>query len=380
MAYATSHPPSPFQPRRALSSTGSRRMDSRLEGLTRFAAVGLVAIAVWGCGNTTPTPSPSPESTVLAATATPEATDSASPSATDMPLPSDTPFNPTPGDTSSLPQPPPPARRVTVSIVTAGDIACDPAQNVGTPQDCDQAATAALIGKLHPTAVLPLGDLQYEKGSPAAFAAVFGATWGKYRSIMYPAVGNHEYLTSGGAGYFRYFGGLSSYYSYNLGDWHMISLNSECSHAGGCQAGSAQERWLRADLAAHNTLCTLVYWHEPRFSSGEHGNATQMATIWSDLVAAHVDVVLSGHNHDYERFAPLGATGLPNPAGVTEFVVGTGGKNHYAFVHAPLAGEVVRNQTAFGVMRMLLGPSGFSWRFYAAPGYAFNDSGSAACH
>jgi acid phosphatase type 7 len=236
-----------------------------------------------------------------------------------------------------------------------------------------------MIGRLHPGAVLALGDLQYESGTVAAFKAVFGATWGKYRSIMFPAVGNHEYLTKGGAGYFGYFG-LPPYYSYTLGDWHMISLDSECSHVGGCQAGSAQERWLKADLAAHNTLCTLVYWHEPRFSSGEHGNATQMTTIWNDLVAANVDVVLSGHNHDYERFAPLGATGQLDPTGITEFVVGTGGKNHYAFTRAPLTGEVVRNDTAFGVMRMLLGPTGFSWRFYSAPGWTFSDSGSAACH
>jgi len=197
---------------------------------------------------------------------------------------------------------------------------------------------------------------------------------------MYPAVGNHEYLTASAAGYFTYFGGISPYYSYNLGDWHMISLDSECSYVGGCQAESAQEKWLRADLASHDTLCTLVYWHEPRFSSGEHGDSTQMTTIWSDLVAAHVDVVLSGHNHDYERFAPLGATGQLDPNGVTEFVVGTGGKNHYGFVRAPLTGELVRNDTSFGVMRMLLGPTGFSWRFHPAPGYTFSDSGSAACH
>jgi hypothetical protein len=311
------------------------------------------------------------------------------PSDTATPLPSDT-ATPlpsliagnggTPGPTFTLPSPSPVARNITVSIVAAGDIACDPASNVGAPQDCDQAATAALIGQLRPKAVLALGDLQYEDGTLAAFEKVFAPTWGKYRSIMYPAVGNHEYLTSGASGYFTYFGGIAPYYSYNLGDWHMISLDSECSHVGGCQAGSAEEKWLRADLTAHNTLCTLVYWHEPRFSSGEHGDATQMTTIWSDLVAAHVDVVLSGHNHDYERFEPLGVTGQPDPTGITEFVVGTGGKNHYAFTHAPLVGEVVRSQAAFGVVRMLLGPTGFSWRFDSAPGYSFSDSGSAACH
>jgi hypothetical protein len=273
-----------------------------------------------------------------------------------------------------------PGRAVTVSIVAAGDIACDPAHNVGMPTDCDQAATAAMIGRFRPNAVLALGDLQYQTGTLAAFQQSFGATWGVYRSIMYPAIGNHEYLTSRAAGYFTFFRGIPPYYSYNLGNWHMVSLDSECQYVGGCQAGSAQERWLRADLAAHPNLCTLVYWHEPRWSSGEHQDATQMATIWSDLVAANVDVVLAGHNHDYERFTPLGATGQPDPTGVTEFVVGTGGKNHYGFVRPPLTGELVRNDTSFGVIRMLLGPRGFSWRFYSAPGYTFTDAGSAACH
>jgi hypothetical protein len=262
--------------------------------------------------------------------------------------------------------------------VAAGDIACDPAHNVGTPKDCDQAATANEIGQLNPTAVLTLGDNQYEDGTLAAFQAVFAKTWGAYRSIMYPAIGNHEYLTKGASGYFGYFG-VPAYYSYDLGDWHMISLDSECSYVGGCGTGSVQERWLLADLAAHPSACTLVYWHEPRFSSGEHQDATQMSTIWADLVAAHVSVVLSGHNHDYERFVALNATGSPDPTGVTEFVVGTGGKNHYGFVAAPLTGEVVRNDTSFGVIDMTLGPTSYSWKFVPAPGYTFTDSGSANC-
>ena len=277
--------------------------------------------------------------------------------------------------TGAVPSPQP---NVTVSIVAAGDIACDPAQNKGAPKDCDQAATANEIGQLNPTAVLTLGDDQYEDGTGAAFDSVFASTWGKYRSIMYPAIGNHEYLTSGATGYFGYFG-VAAYYSFNLGDWHMIALDSECSYIGGCQAGSPEERWLLADLAAHPSTCTLVYWHEPRWSSGEHGDATQMTTIWSDLVAAHVSVVLSGHNHDYERFAPLDANGQPDPTGATEFVVGTGGKNHYGFVTAPLTGELVRNDTSFGVIQMNLGPTSYSWRFVPAPSYTFTDSGSANC-
>jgi hypothetical protein len=265
-----------------------------------------------------------------------------------------------------------------VTIAAAGDIACDPAQNVGTPQDCDQQATANLIGAIGPTAVLTLGDNQYENGTLAAFKTVFDPTWGKYRSIMYPAIGNHEYQTAGAAGYFGYFG-VTAYYSFNLGDWHIVSLDSECSHVGGCQSGSAQERWLVANLAAYHAPCTLVYWHEPRFSSGEHGDASQMSAIWADLVRAHVSVVLSGHNHDYERFVPLDANGRPNPAGVTEFVVGTGGKNHYRFTTAPLTGEVVRDDTSFGVIKMTLGPTSYSWSFVPAPGYGFTDSGSASC-
>ena len=345
---------------------------------------------VWACGSSSPTATPA--SSVLGASGTPDAplatpapsdspTMSAAPTGTPTGTPSDSPAAvPSPGDSFTLPTPTPPGRSVTVTIVAAGDIACDPAHNVGTPQDCDQVATADLIGQLKPTAVLPLGDLQYQDGTPAAFKAIFGTTWGAYRSIMYPAVGNHEYLTKDAAGYFTYFAGIAPYYSYDLGNWHMISLDSECHFVGGCQAGSPQEKWLLADLAAHPNLCTLVYWHEPRWSSGEHQDATQMTTIWSDLVAANVDVVLSGHNHDYERFVPLNAAGQPDPSGVTEFVVGTGGKNHYGFTDAPLPGEVVRNDTSFGVIQMTLGPTGYSWQFHPAPGYTFTDSGSASCH
>jgi hypothetical protein len=287
---------------------------------------------------------------------------------------------PTTGPSQGVSTPPATTPRpVTVTIVAAGDIACDPAHNVGAPADCDQAATAAQIGQLHPTAVLTLGDTQYENGSLAGYKSVYGPTWGQYRSITYPAIGNHEYLTSGASGYFGYFG-VPAYYSYNLGNWHMVSLDSECSQVGGCGPGSRQEAWLLADLAANPSRCTMAYWHEPRWSSGEHGNATQMATIWADLVGAKVDVVLTGHNHDYERFVPFGATGQPDPLGTTEFVVGTGGKNHYGFAAAPLPGEVVRNDKSFGVIDMSLSATGYSWKFVSAPGYTFTDSGSANCH
>jgi hypothetical protein len=317
----------------------------------RIASVGILAAFLWACASPAQTASltgqPSGSPSPIGSTLSPTASTSGKPGAT-------------------------------VSIVAAGDIACDPAHNVGTPKDCDQAATADEIGQLNPTAVLTLGDDQYEDGTATAFDSVFASTWGAYSSIMRPAIGNHEYLTKGATGYFGYFG-VAAYYSYNLGDWHMISLDSECSFIGGCQAGSPQERWLLADLAAHPSKCTLVYWHEPRWSSGEHGDATQMDTIWTDLVTARVSVVLSGHNHDYERFVALNAAGQPDPTGVTEFVVGTGGKNHYGFTAAPLTGEVVRNDTSFGVIDMTLGPTSYSWKFVPAPTYTFTDSGSANC-
>jgi hypothetical protein len=169
----------------------------------------------------------------------------------------------------------------------------------------------------------------------------------------------------------------------------VIVLNSECSYGGGavggCGAGSQQEAWLRQDLAAHQAQCSLAYWHEPRFSSGQHGNAVQMTVIWNDLVAAGADVVLSGHNHVYERFDPIGisyASPTPDPGGIREFVVGTGGKNLSAFGSVPpLVGEVVRNDDTYGVLGLTLRAGSYDWRFLPLDGGGgFTDSGSGDCH
>jgi len=344
----------------------------------RIAMIGVLLVVLWSCSSATTTPASTAPSTAAPSVLASGAEPTASPTASATAQPTAKPAVPRPTFFGQA-GPPNAAVGATVTIVAAGDIACDPAHNTGQPQNCDQAATADLIGQLNPTAVLTLGDDQYEDGTAAGFQSVFGATWGKYTSIMYPAIGNHEYLTHGATGYFDYFG-VPAYYSYNLGAWHMITLDSECSYIGGCETGSPQEKWLLADLAAHPSRCTLVYWHEPRWSSGEHGDATQMTTIWNDLVAAHVSVVLSGHNHDYERFVPLNAAGQPDPKGITEFVVGTGGKNHYGFTVAPLAGEVVRNDKSFGVIEMTLNPTSYSWKFVDAPTYTFADSGSANCN
>jgi len=255
-------------------------------------------------------------------------------------------------------------------IAAAGDIACDPNANSGAPAKCDQAATAAQIIALAPDAVLALGDDQYETNTASAYSSVFDKSWGQFKALIHPTIGNHEYLTAHADGYFGYFGAAAGdptmgYYSWNLGAWHIIALNSECSHVGGCAHGSPQETWLQADLAANPTACTLVTWHEPRWSSGEHGDATQMATIWADLVAAHVDVALAGHNHDYERFPALDVSGNPDPSGLQEFVVGTGGKNHYPFTAPAIAGEI-RDDTAFGILKMTLNASSYDWKFLPA--------------
>jgi hypothetical protein len=280
--------------------------------------------------------------------------------------------SPTPGATPSLPS---------ISIVAAGDIACAASANRGSPHSCDQAGTAALIGRLDPVAVLALGDDQYEKGSLSDFRSVYALSWGAYLSKTFPALGNHEYLTPGAAGYFAYFGSRApmSYYSFNLGAWHLISLNSECSHIGGCGAGSTEESWLRADLAANPGKCTLAYWHEPRWTNGEHSDAIQMAVIWNDLVASHATLVLSGHNHDYERYAPMDANGIVSPTGVREFVVGTGGRNHYAIKKPPLAVEQVSNDKTFGVLQLTLSPGSYAWRFVPAATYTFTDAGTGTC-
>jgi acid phosphatase type 7 len=301
-------------------------------------------------------------------------------------------------------------------VAAAGDIACDPTTATyqggnGTENDCHERVTSNMLLRIHPNAVLPLGDEQYQCGAGSDFRASYGPTWGRLLAISHPVPGNHEYggscHRSSASGYFRFFGAVAGtnergWYSYNVGSWHMIALNSECSSGhegvpvGGCDAGSAQETWLRHDLATHPRRCTLAYWHEPRFSSGEHGDAQQMATIWNDLARAHVDIVLSGHNHDYERFAPIGVvpgvevpTGptdqpnyeqpLLNPTGIREFVVGTGGKNHYLFHNPPLHGERVRNDNTYGLLLLRLRPRGYSWRFLPEPGKTFTDSGTGTC-
>jgi len=277
-----------------------------------------------------------------------------------------------------------PAATAGFTVAAAGDISCSAASCPGS------SATAALIRSYPPDAVLTLGDNQYENGELRNFNTFFDATWGTLIPSfpMHPAVGNHEYLTANASGYGSYFDGRGVdvgatngfAYSWDGGGVHFISLNSECSHISAC---GPENTWLLADIAAHRNTCTLAYWHEPRFTNGEHGNATQMTTIWNTLVRGGVDIVLAGHNHDYEAYDELTASGAPvtpGTRGVREFVVGTGGKNHYPITRPRLPGERVFNDATFGALFLSFHGGSYDWRFRPVAGSTFTDSGSGTCH
>jgi acid phosphatase type 7 len=266
-------------------------------------------------------------------------------------------------------------------VMAAGDIACPPGRAVMATA-CRQEATSDLLSGA--TAVLTLGDNQYRDGTLAEFQGSFEASWGRFKGVMHPSAGNHEYHTAGAAGYFDYFGSSAGargegYYSFNLGSWHLIALNSNCAEVGGCESGSPQEVWLRSDLAANPAACVLAYWHHPRFSSGQHGGSSAYTAFWSDLYSAGADLVLVGHDHDYERFAPQTPDGAPDAArGIRQFVVGTGGKRLREFVSIEANSEV-RNSSTFGVLKLVLHTTGYEWEFVPETGKTFTDSGSASC-
>jgi hypothetical protein len=261
------------------------------------------------------------------------------------------------------------------TLLAAGDIgACD---SGGDEQ------TAALIDEREGT-VAALGDTAYERGTAAEFARCYEPTWGRFKDRTRPAVGNHEYATLNASGYYAYFGAAAGragqgWYSYELGDWHVVVLNSNCENVG-CAAAGAQGRWLRSDLAAHPARCTLAYWHHPRFSSGIHGSEEPLAELFTMLYDAGVDVVLAAHDHDYERFAPLNAAGVPDPErGVRTFVVGTGGKSFYP-IFGQLPGSEVRIDESFGILELTLGADAYQWEFVPVPGRDVHDAGTGTCH
>ena len=271
-----------------------------------------------------------------------------------------------------------------VIIGAAGDIACPPGERRNRASTCAMEGTAKVLEAIRPDAVLTLGDNQYPSGALADFLASYADTWGAYRDITFPVPGNHEYETPGARGYFTYFGKRAGepdkgYYSYDLGPWHLIALNSECHQVGGCGDSDPQARWLRRDLEAHPQKCVLAYWHQPRFSSARHGNYSGSDALWRILAAARADVVLAGHDHDYERFTPMNADGEAHPRGVRQFVAGTGGASHYKFRN-PEPTSKVRITGRHGVLRLQLTKQGYAWEFTAAPRTEVLDSGNGQCH
>jgi chitodextrinase len=281
-----------------------------------------------------------------------------------------------------------PAQAADPVIAAAGDIACAPGDSHfnsgnGTSSYCRQKYTSDLLVSMAPEKVLAVGDLQYDSGALSDFQASYDPAWGRLKAITAPALGNHE----SSSGYWSYFGtgnrttppGAKNegFYSYDVGTWHLIALNSNCSSVA-CNAGSAQETWLKSDLAAHSTGCKLAYWHHPRFSSGYEGDSTFMQDLWQDLYDAGADVAIAGHSHNYERFAPQGASGNSDPAGIREFVVGTGGAFSTGATSTKPNSEV-RNFSTFGVLKLTLHPSSYDWQFVPESG-SFTDSGSDGCN
>jgi hypothetical protein len=273
-----------------------------------------------------------------------------------------------------------PTGQGTATAAVAADPVITAAGDIAPPGIRHQQQTSDRVLAIDPTLALALGDEQYPAGSLADFRAFYSPTWGRFKAKTRPAPGNHEYLTAGAAGYFAYFGTAArphgaSYYSFDLGSWHLIALDSNISRA----AGSAQERWLRRDLAVTSKRCLLAFWHHPRFSSGtHHGNNPSVAPFWNDLYAAQADLVLNGHEHNYERFARQAPNGRASAQGIREFVVGTGGNGHYRF-GPPKPNSQARNDTTFGVLKLTLHPTSYSWQFVADTGRVLDAGGPDTC-
>ena len=274
-------------------------------------------------------------------------------------------------------------------VAAAGDIACDPSDpnyhgGSGTSTACRQKYTSDIIVNGDYDAVLALGDLQYDSGSLSDFNTVYDPTWGRFKSITYPVVGNHEYGQSGASGYFDYFGSRAGergkgYYSFDLASWHIIAINSNCGQVS-CSANSTQEQWLRADLAAHSNDCTLAMWHHARFSSGHDGDNTFMQTMWKDLVDGNAEILLSGHSHDYERFAPQDANGnLDTSNGVRQFVVGTGGAFFTGLGTSFDDNSQAHQNNTYGILQLTLRADAYDWRFVPEAGKSYSDSGTTSC-
>jgi acid phosphatase type 7 len=268
-------------------------------------------------------------------------------------------------------------------LVAAGDIACPPWKEV-TEDTCRQETTAQIVESLTPDVVLALGDTAYQEATADELKG-YDASWGRFLDLTRAVAGNHEYRSGSADAYFDYFGQRAGdpdkgWYSFDVGEWHVVVLNTECDEVGGCDAGSPQGEWLAADLAANPARCTLAAWHDARFSSGEeHGDSEAGAAFWRQLQDAGAEVVLTAHEHSYERFAPQLDSSQPSvEEGLMQFVVGTGGRELRGF-DEPKPNSEVRWNDSFGVLGLTLRADGYDWRFVGPPGTPDVDSGSAAC-
>jgi len=257
-------------------------------------------------------------------------------------------------------------------LVGAGDIADSGSRD---------SATANLLDGIAGT-VFTAGDNVYPNGTASDFANFYEPTWGRHKARTRPAPGNHDYNTSGATGYYNYFGASAGpsgrgYYSYDLGNWHIVSLNSEVSTS----STSAQVQWLRADLAASTKPCTFAYWHKPRFTSGSnHAPNTAVGPMVQALYDFNAEVIVAGHNHQYERFAPMNPSGgLDTARGIRHFVAGMGGAGAYSFGTIQPNSQA-RNSGAAGVLKFTLHANGYSWQFVPVAGQTYSDSGSGSCH
>jgi len=314
----------------------------------RLLSICLTGLFLLGC-----VPDPQPMTATLTTTAT-----------SIMPV--------TQSPTGTVPPPDTPDPVEDPVLVGAGDIA--------SCESNGDEATAALLDNI-PGTVFTTGDNVYTDGLSYEFTNCYEPSWGRHKTRTYPSAGNHDYHVDEAAAYFDYFGVNAGdpdegYYSYDIGAWHIIVLNSILP----VEAGSPQERWLRADLSAHPVACTLAYWHYPRFSSGIlHGSDADMQPLWQALYDYGADLVLAGHEHNYERFAPQTPQGIADPMrGIRQFVVGMGGYSHYRF-GPPIANSEVRNNDTYGVLKLTLHPDSYSWEFIPVAGGTFTDSGTARC-
>jgi acid phosphatase type 7 len=274
--------------------------------------------------------------------------------------------------------------------VAVGDIVCEPTDGDfggSDPNECQHRATAKLIDDAD--AVLGLGDLQYDHGTLGEYLAAYDPTWGRFASITYPAPGNHEHETAGARGYFDYWrlkhrptGRPIGAYGFDLGSWHLIGLDSSC-FAVECAEGSPQDDFLERDLAATSKPCILAYWHHPYFNSGEvHGEEMLpgVRAFWDDLLAARADVILNGHEHDYQRYGKQDVGGRARPDGIREFVVGTGGKSHYDLLEHKDPNYQAGDDTHFGVLKLFLAEDSYRWEFVAVGGAVLDRGGPTRCN